>query len=84
MGFLKTQHQMKQDSAIKKLVSSFSSAPTLPLLVPCRYKITTEKPAGAIAGVQRVDDGPIYWSYHLPQSCQLCQYLFMCVFVSDL
>ncbi|KAM9523814.1 inhibitor of nuclear factor kappa-B kinase subunit epsilon-like isoform 2-T2 [Salvelinus alpinus] len=40
---------------------------------PTMYKITTEKPVGAIAGVQRVDDGPIEWSYHLPQSCQLSQ-----------
>ncbi|XP_031680724.1 inhibitor of nuclear factor kappa-B kinase subunit epsilon-like [Oncorhynchus kisutch] len=38
---------------------------------PTMYKVTTEKPVGAIAGVQRVDDGPIEWSYRLPQSCQL-------------
>ncbi|XP_041748513.1 inhibitor of nuclear factor kappa-B kinase subunit epsilon-like [Coregonus clupeaformis] len=38
---------------------------------PTMYKITTEKPVGAIAGVQRVNDGPIQWSYHLPHSCQL-------------
>uniref|UniRef100_A0A3B5MXH7 Inhibitor of nuclear factor kappa B kinase subunit epsilon n=1 Tax=Xiphophorus couchianus TaxID=32473 RepID=A0A3B5MXH7_9TELE len=37
------------------------------------YKITTEKPAGAIAGTQRVEGGPIEWSYHLPYSCQLSQ-----------
>lgn len=40
-----------------------------------RYKITTEKPMGAISGVQRVAEGPIDWSYHLPQSCQLSQYV---------
>lgn len=28
---------------------------------------------GAIAGVQRVEGGPIEWSYHLPHSCQLSQ-----------
>uniref|UniRef100_A0A3Q3K7P8 Protein kinase domain-containing protein n=1 Tax=Monopterus albus TaxID=43700 RepID=A0A3Q3K7P8_MONAL len=37
------------------------------------YKITTEKPMGAIAGIQRVEGGPIEWSYHLPHSCQLSQ-----------
>lgn len=30
---------------------------------------------GAIAGIQRVVDGPIEWSYHLPHSCQLSQYV---------
>uniref|UniRef100_A0A4W5LET4 Inhibitor of nuclear factor kappa B kinase subunit epsilon n=1 Tax=Hucho hucho TaxID=62062 RepID=A0A4W5LET4_9TELE len=40
---------------------------------PTMYKITTEKPVGAISGVQRADNGPIEWSYHLPQSCQLSQ-----------
>ncbi|XP_067387605.1 inhibitor of nuclear factor kappa-B kinase subunit epsilon [Emydura macquarii macquarii] len=35
------------------------------------YKITTEKPAGAIAGVQRQENGPIKWSYELPITCQL-------------
>ncbi|CAM2107303.1 unnamed protein product [Caretta caretta] len=35
------------------------------------YKITTEKPAGAIAGVQRQENGPIEWSYELPITCQL-------------
>ncbi|XP_060766475.1 inhibitor of nuclear factor kappa-B kinase subunit epsilon isoform X3 [Neoarius graeffei] len=35
------------------------------------YKITTEKPEGAIAGVQKVDNGPIEWSYQLPHCCQL-------------
>ncbi|KAK6318919.1 inhibitor of nuclear factor kappa-B kinase subunit epsilon isoform X2 [Coregonus clupeaformis] len=38
---------------------------------PTMYKITKEKPVGAIAGVQRVNDGPIEWSYHLPHSCLL-------------
>ncbi|MEQ2184889.1 hypothetical protein GOODEAATRI_012605 [Goodea atripinnis] len=28
---------------------------------------------GAIAGTQRVEGGPIEWSYHLPYSCQLSQ-----------
>lgn len=37
------------------------------------YKITTEKPEGAIAGVQKVADGPIEWSYHLPHCCQLSE-----------
>ncbi|XP_066559380.1 inhibitor of nuclear factor kappa-B kinase subunit epsilon isoform X2 [Amia ocellicauda] len=35
------------------------------------YNITTQKPQGAIAGVQRVEDGNIEWSYELPVSCQL-------------
>ncbi|XP_035651886.1 inhibitor of nuclear factor kappa-B kinase subunit epsilon-like isoform X2 [Oncorhynchus keta] len=51
---------------------------------PTMYKITTEKPVGAIAGVQRVDDGPIEWSYRLPQSCQLCRYLSLFHFFSPL
>ncbi|XP_076845342.1 inhibitor of nuclear factor kappa-B kinase subunit epsilon [Brachyhypopomus gauderio] len=37
------------------------------------YKITNEKPEGAIAGVQKVEDGPIEWRYHLPHYCQLSQ-----------
>lgn len=41
----------------------------------CRFKITTEKPTGAIAGVQRMDGGPIEWGYRLPHSCQLSQYV---------
>lgn len=41
------------------------------------YKITTEKPEGAIAGVQKVDNGPIEWSYHLPHCCQLSEGLKM-------
>eukprot|EP00076_Gallus_gallus_P049546 XP_428036.4 inhibitor of nuclear factor kappa-B kinase subunit epsilon isoform X2 [Gallus gallus] len=35
------------------------------------YKITTEKPPGAIAGVQRQENGSIEWSYELPLTCQL-------------
>lgn len=30
---------------------------------------------GAIAGIQRVEGGPIEWSYQLPHSCQLSQYV---------
>uniref|UniRef100_G3N5B9 Inhibitor of nuclear factor kappa B kinase subunit epsilon n=1 Tax=Gasterosteus aculeatus aculeatus TaxID=481459 RepID=G3N5B9_GASAC len=44
---------------------------------PTMYKITTEKPMGAIAGIQRVEGGQIEWSYHLPHSCQLSQGLAM-------
>ncbi|XP_017271157.1 inhibitor of nuclear factor kappa-B kinase subunit epsilon [Kryptolebias marmoratus] len=40
---------------------------------PVMFKITTEKPTGAIAGIQRVEGGQIDWSYHLPHSCQLSQ-----------
>uniref|UniRef100_A0A669E265 Inhibitor of nuclear factor kappa B kinase subunit epsilon n=1 Tax=Oreochromis niloticus TaxID=8128 RepID=A0A669E265_ORENI len=40
---------------------------------PIMFKITTEKPMGAIAGIQRAEGGPIEWSYHLPHSCQLSQ-----------
>ncbi|KAM6166819.1 inhibitor of nuclear factor kappa-B kinase subunit epsilon isoform 1-T2 [Erethizon dorsatum] len=35
------------------------------------YRITTEKPAGAIAGAQRRENGPLEWSYSLPVTCQL-------------
>ncbi|XP_049559409.1 inhibitor of nuclear factor kappa-B kinase subunit epsilon isoform X6 [Orcinus orca] len=35
------------------------------------YRITTEKPAGAIAGTQRLENGPLEWSYTLPITCQL-------------
>ncbi|XP_048468180.1 serine/threonine-protein kinase TBK1-like isoform X2 [Rhincodon typus] len=35
------------------------------------YKITTQKPEGAIAGVQHRDDESIEWSYELPISCRL-------------
>lgn len=41
----------------------------------CRFKITTEKPTGAISGLQHVVDGSIEWSYNLPHSCQLSQYV---------
>ncbi|XP_073175857.1 inhibitor of nuclear factor kappa-B kinase subunit epsilon isoform X3 [Lepidochelys kempii] len=52
------------------------SLPFIPFGGPRRnkeimYKITTEKPAGAIAGVQRQENGPIEWSYELPITCQL-------------
>lgn len=47
--------------------------PANSLVLLCRYKITTEKPMGAIAGIQRTADGPIEWSYHLPHGCQLSQ-----------
>nr|XP_060500300.1 inhibitor of nuclear factor kappa-B kinase subunit epsilon isoform X2 [Panthera onca] len=35
------------------------------------YRITTEKPAGAIAGTQRRENGPLEWSYTLPVTCRL-------------
>uniref|UniRef100_H3ARH4 Inhibitor of nuclear factor kappa B kinase subunit epsilon n=1 Tax=Latimeria chalumnae TaxID=7897 RepID=H3ARH4_LATCH len=35
------------------------------------YKITTEKPSGAITGVQKRENGPIDWSFELPITCQL-------------
>ncbi|XP_030321485.1 inhibitor of nuclear factor kappa-B kinase subunit epsilon isoform X2 [Calypte anna] len=35
------------------------------------YKITSKKPPGAIAGVQRQENGSIEWSYELPVTCQL-------------
>ncbi|XP_034537118.1 inhibitor of nuclear factor kappa-B kinase subunit epsilon [Notolabrus celidotus] len=44
---------------------------------PTMFKITTEKPMGAVAGVQRVADGPIEWSYNLPHNCRLSQGLTM-------
>ncbi|XP_067913632.1 serine/threonine-protein kinase TBK1-like isoform X2 [Heterodontus francisci] len=37
------------------------------------YKITTEKPEGAIAGVQHRDCGPVEWSNELPISCRVSQ-----------
>ncbi len=40
-----------------------------------RYKITTEKPEGAVAGVQKTEDGPIEWSYGLPHCCQLSEWV---------
>uniref|UniRef100_A0A8D2JIP3 Inhibitor of nuclear factor kappa B kinase subunit epsilon n=1 Tax=Varanus komodoensis TaxID=61221 RepID=A0A8D2JIP3_VARKO len=35
------------------------------------YKITTEKPSGAIAGTQDQENGPIAWTYELPIACRL-------------
>ncbi|NXB76943.1 IKKE kinase, partial [Donacobius atricapilla] len=35
------------------------------------YRITTEKPPGAIAGTQRQENGNIEWSYELPITCRL-------------
>lgn len=35
------------------------------------YRIIREKPAGAIAGAQRRENGPLEWSYSLPITCQL-------------
>ncbi|XP_047560903.1 inhibitor of nuclear factor kappa-B kinase subunit epsilon isoform X5 [Lutra lutra] len=35
------------------------------------YRITTEKPAGAIAGTQKEENGPLEWSYTLPVTCRL-------------
>lgn len=35
------------------------------------HRITTEKPPGAIAGVQRRENGPIEWAYDLPIKCRL-------------
>uniref|UniRef100_A0A8C9UF18 Inhibitor of nuclear factor kappa B kinase subunit epsilon n=1 Tax=Serinus canaria TaxID=9135 RepID=A0A8C9UF18_SERCA len=35
------------------------------------YRITTEKPPGAIAGIQRQENGSIEWSYELPITCCL-------------
>ncbi|XP_061544030.1 inhibitor of nuclear factor kappa-B kinase subunit epsilon isoform X3 [Phycodurus eques] len=58
------------------------SLPFMPFRGPRRdkqtmYKITTDKPMGAISGLQRVDNGPIEWSSYLPDSCQLSQGLKM-------
>uniref|UniRef100_A0A2K5M3M9 Inhibitor of nuclear factor kappa-B kinase subunit epsilon n=1 Tax=Cercocebus atys TaxID=9531 RepID=A0A2K5M3M9_CERAT len=52
------------------------SLPFIPFGGPRRnkeimYRITTEKPAGAIAGAQRRENGPLEWSYTLPITCQL-------------
>ncbi|NXI33483.1 IKKE kinase, partial [Sterrhoptilus dennistouni] len=52
------------------------SLPFLPFGGPRRnkeimYKITTEKPPGAIAGIQRQENGTIEWSYELPITCRL-------------
>ncbi|XP_054546368.1 inhibitor of nuclear factor kappa-B kinase subunit epsilon isoform X2 [Talpa occidentalis] len=35
------------------------------------YRITSEKPAGAIAGSQRRENGPLEWSYTFPITCRL-------------
>nr|XP_025710896.1 inhibitor of nuclear factor kappa-B kinase subunit epsilon isoform X8 [Callorhinus ursinus] len=35
------------------------------------YRITTEKPSGAIAGTQQQENGPLEWSYSLPITCRL-------------
>ncbi|XP_045643446.1 inhibitor of nuclear factor kappa-B kinase subunit epsilon isoform X2 [Ursus americanus] len=52
------------------------SLPFIPFGGPRRnkemmYRITTEKPAGAIAGTQRQENGPLEWSYSLPITCRL-------------
>lgn len=36
-----------------------------------RYKITTEKPTGAIAGLQEQENGAIIWTYELPITCRI-------------
>ncbi|CAL8239708.1 unnamed protein product [Gadus morhua 'NCC'] len=43
------------------------------MLLMYRYNITTKKPVGSIAGIQRDEDGPIDWGYNFPHSCQLSQ-----------
>lgn len=53
------------------LLCALSCAFSHPPLLHPRYKITTEKPPGAIAGVQRQENGSIEWSYELPLTCQL-------------
>ncbi|KAL6464504.1 hypothetical protein MHYP_G00268210 [Metynnis hypsauchen] len=58
------------------------SLPFIPFGGPRRnkqimYKITTEKPERAIAGFQKVENGPIEWSYQLPHFCQLSEGLKM-------
>ncbi|XP_012582465.1 PREDICTED: inhibitor of nuclear factor kappa-B kinase subunit epsilon [Condylura cristata] len=35
------------------------------------FRITSEKPAGAIAGSQRRENGPLEWSYTFPITCRL-------------
>ncbi|XP_014375936.1 inhibitor of nuclear factor kappa-B kinase subunit epsilon isoform X1 [Alligator sinensis] len=52
------------------------SLPFIPFGGPRRnkeimYKITTQKPSGAISGVQRQENGAIEWSYELPVTCRL-------------
>lgn len=49
----------------------WARGPTDPVLPHPRYRITTEKPAGAIAGTQRQENGPLEWSYSLPITCRL-------------
>ncbi|XP_027273481.1 inhibitor of nuclear factor kappa-B kinase subunit epsilon isoform X4 [Cricetulus griseus] len=52
------------------------SLPFIPFGGPRRnkeimYRITTEKPSGAISGTQRQENGPLEWSYSLPITCRL-------------
>ncbi|KAL6092514.1 hypothetical protein STEG23_034204 [Scotinomys teguina] len=52
------------------------SLPFIPFGGPRRnkeimHRITTEKPAGAISGTQRQENGPLEWSYSLPITCRL-------------
>uniref|UniRef100_A0A7M4ELH2 Inhibitor of nuclear factor kappa B kinase subunit epsilon n=1 Tax=Crocodylus porosus TaxID=8502 RepID=A0A7M4ELH2_CROPO len=52
------------------------SLPFIPFGGPRRnkeimYKITTQKPSGAISGVQRQENGAIEWTYELPATCRL-------------
>ncbi|KAM4861276.1 inhibitor of nuclear factor kappa-B kinase subunit epsilon isoform 2-T3 [Thomomys bottae] len=52
------------------------SLPFIPFGGPRRnkeimHRITTEKPAGAIAGTQKRENGPLEWSYSLPITCRL-------------
>ncbi|XP_061488091.1 inhibitor of nuclear factor kappa-B kinase subunit epsilon isoform X3 [Rhineura floridana] len=52
------------------------SLPFIPFGGPRRnketmYKITTDKPTGAIAGTQEQENGAIVWTYELPITCQL-------------
>ncbi|KAK2505423.1 hypothetical protein MC885_005603 [Smutsia gigantea] len=52
------------------------SLPFMPFGGPRRnkeimYRIITEKPAGAIAGTQKRENGPLEWSSTLPITCQL-------------
>lgn len=52
------------------------SLPFIPFGGPRRnkeimYRITTEKPAGAISGTQKQENGPLEWSYKLPITCRL-------------
>ncbi|XP_043932792.1 inhibitor of nuclear factor kappa-B kinase subunit epsilon isoform X2 [Protopterus annectens] len=52
------------------------SLPFIPFGGPRRnketmYKLTTEKPPKAIAGVQKRENGPTEWSFELPGTCRL-------------